>query len=612
MKRFLLFLLVFVIAISSLLIGCGKQDEKASTTTSTGSIEKSGAAISTEAYEKWEDSFEQAPNAELLPGQWKNSKKATDEYVFRTVPENIERPMVGKVYTVGYPIVKDKVTLKVFSIQDPNIQNIATNFMNVNLEKTTNVKIEWSLNSADTIVEKRNVLLASGDMPDIFFGTGLSNAELMNFGAKSQLLIPLNDLLDKFAPNFNKYASGWPVLKPLMTAPDGNIYSLAATYYNYQVSYATRSWLNTKWLNKVGLKMPTTTDEFEAVLKAFKTSDANGNGKADEIPYIGIPSSNGGWNADILNYLINPFIVNTLNHLLVTDGRVKYAPNEPEYKQALQWLNKLFNEKLIGVDVFTISADKAKQLGDNPGVEILGGFAGASCFDYMTDDAIKNPRVAEYGCMPPLKGPSGNSYTAYYPYSIITGVASISSMCKEPEIAIRWLDWFNSFEAELFNWYGHQGSDWDYANKGELTASGEQAIIKDIKMVNTSPQNTFLNPLGGNYIDVNFDYMYNDSNPLNYNNIVSKAVKEMYEGHQMKEVFPTGLTFANADDSNREAQIGTPLNEYVKQETAAFIIGKKNFDNDYNAYLKKLKDMGLDEYLQISQKQYDVFKNNMK
>lgn len=67
-----------------------------------------------------------------------------------------------------------------------------------------------------------------------------------------------------------------------MTAPDGHIYTIPYVCTDTTVGYSP--YINTKWLENVGMSTPTTTDEFEAVLKAFKEQDANGNGDAsDEI-----------------------------------------------------------------------------------------------------------------------------------------------------------------------------------------------------------------------------------------------------------------------------------------------------------------------------------------
>ena len=75
----------------------------------------------------------------------------------------------------------------------------------------------------------------------------------------------------------------------MITAPDGHIYSfpwieeLGAGKESIH-SVNDFPWINVEWLNKLGLKMPTTTEELKQVLIAFKTKDPNGNGKADEIP----------------------------------------------------------------------------------------------------------------------------------------------------------------------------------------------------------------------------------------------------------------------------------------------------------------------------------------
>jgi putative aldouronate transport system substrate-binding protein len=100
--------------------------------------------------------------------------------------------------------------------------------------------------------------------------------------------------------------------------------------------------------------MPTTTEEFYQVLKAFKERDPNGNGKADEIPYIGT-------NASLLNYpdafLMNAFIYNNYFqnnfHLMINNGKVDAAFNKPEWKEGVKYINKLFKEGLMPLETFT-------------------------------------------------------------------------------------------------------------------------------------------------------------------------------------------------------------------------------------------------------------------
>ena len=60
-------------------------------------------------------------------------------------------------------------------------------------------------------------------------------------------------------------------------------------------------WFNYDWLEKLGLEEPQTTEELYEVLKAFKTQDPNGNGKANEIPLTGSIE----WSCALEYYLMN-------------------------------------------------------------------------------------------------------------------------------------------------------------------------------------------------------------------------------------------------------------------------------------------------------------------
>lgn len=83
-----------------------------------------------------------------------------------------------------------------------------------------------------------------------------------------------------------------------ITAPDGNIYALPSINDCYHCSMAQKMWIYKPWLDKLGLDVPTTTDELYTVLKAFKDKDPNGNGKADEVPLTGAPRGS-GWYSSI-------------------------------------------------------------------------------------------------------------------------------------------------------------------------------------------------------------------------------------------------------------------------------------------------------------------------
>ena len=141
------------------------------------------------------------------------------------------------------------------------------------------VTIEWNCVSGDTLTEKKNLLLNSGnDLPDALMAAGLSNSELITYGS-SGMLIPLEGYInEETMPNLMKIVEKRPNLLAACTMPDGHIYGLPAisemgftakddgeNYYIGAIPQFTA--INTDWLEAVNMEMPTTVDELHDVLK---------------------------------------------------------------------------------------------------------------------------------------------------------------------------------------------------------------------------------------------------------------------------------------------------------------------------------------------------------
>lgn len=124
-----------------------------------------------------------------------------------------------------------------------------------------------------------NTMLASKVLPDIIHGTTSNLKDLGEMGG----LIPLEDLIDQYAPNVTKFFEECPEAKIAATASDGHIYFIPGSLSGTEKeAVPSKGWfMRTDWLEKLGLKAPTTVDEMYKVLTAFKTQDPNGNGKAE-------------------------------------------------------------------------------------------------------------------------------------------------------------------------------------------------------------------------------------------------------------------------------------------------------------------------------------------
>ena len=158
-------------------------------------------------------------------------------------------------------------------------------------------------------------------------------------------------------PNLAGYLEEHPDWKTAITAPDGNIYSLpsidATAYTADSIPYVNKDWA-AQVMQDLDLTQPMDLETFEALLTAFKNSDPNGNGKADEIPW-----SVGGNGVDFLRWsgsfgIFDSYSApNNTSHLYLDGDTVKYAPMQEGYKEFVKWLNGLWSKGLIDVEAFT-------------------------------------------------------------------------------------------------------------------------------------------------------------------------------------------------------------------------------------------------------------------
>lgn len=221
--------------------------------------------------------------------------------------------------------------------------------------EVANLDINWM--NIDTAVanEKIVLLLGGGDMPDAIMGyKGFSNALITKYGVEEGILYNFNDLLDSM-PSFSALLEAKPNVRAALTASDGGIYGLPRLA-DGDYSFPLRFFINAEWLEKADLEMPTTLDEFYQALCAFRDNDMDGDGDAtNEIPFSGAWSEGYSERAWMLNAF--GFSTSSSNTALYYDENDQaspaYIPYTAQYKEYLLYMNKLWNEGLLDLDMFT-------------------------------------------------------------------------------------------------------------------------------------------------------------------------------------------------------------------------------------------------------------------
>lgn len=227
------------------------------------------------------------------------------------------------------------------------------------LEEATNIKINW-IEISETSSEALNAILNSGDLPDAFVGLLSDDIIVQN----SSLFLPLNDLLDEYAPNtmafYNEFCPYW---KSYTTFPDGNIYGIMGSFLpKYDFYQPCLPFINKSWLERLNLEMPTTLEELTDVLMAFREQDANGNGDPhDEIP---MSFCNNHWNSQFMQLSAAfglPYVrVSETQHYLfdIQDGKVKATVNTQAFRDFLTWASKATSEGLINAEGFSMTEEQ--------------------------------------------------------------------------------------------------------------------------------------------------------------------------------------------------------------------------------------------------------------
>ncbi len=496
-----------------------------------------------------------------------------------------------------YPIVKEPVTLNIFVVLPEWVGDMATNKVTKWYEEKTNVKINWQRVSDKEGEQKMALLLASGsELPDAFMTWGMSQEQQIVYGQQG-VFLPINDLIKKHGFGIKKMFAHDKTVEKQVTAPDGKIYGLPKYAEQYHVKYPQKAWINEKWLNKLGLKAPTTTDELYNVLLAFKNGDPNGNGINDEIPFS---PSRGNFFGNLDGFLMNPFIYNDSprgDRLILENGKVISAFDKPEWKDGLRFIRKLYSEKLIDPESFVSDQSHIRMLVENEKGSRVGMITAGAVSQFA--DLTKTTKE-QYVALEPLVGPKGLKQTAHFPTVATQACFVITSNCKYPEVAFKWAD--GMYEDD-YEWRGEKDVDWKFADEGAIGLDGKPAKI-DVILPYGMPQNSWWAGVGPQFhIPNEKTSQAIDLSVWNLQKVLYDATRDKYEKHGRSEVLPP--LFYDADIVSEVAELKRAINDYVNESLARFVTGDLDLDKNWDQYINTLNSLGLQKYIEYIQEAYD-------
>lgn len=486
-------------------------------------------------------------------------------------------------YGSTYPIETEE-TLTYWMPMTANISTNAANYGDLpvaqELTKRTGIKVEYIHPSLTNAAEKFNLMVASGELADIIeYSWGYYGPSK---AIKDEIILPLNDLIDAYAPNLKKIFDEYPDIAREAKTDEGDYFTAGIVAIEDKLNTSGGLIIRQDWLDDLGLDMPETIPEWYEVLKAFKEK------KGATAP-LSVDASAAGQGA-----FVGAF--ETTYNFYLKDGKVVYGPMEPGFKEYLKTMNQWYNEGLFDNNFSTTDAQtiNANMLNGVTGVTYggLGGTMGALI------NASKDPSYKLSGApypthekgKTPMFGQTNPKFTAN---------AAISTKCKSPELAMKFLDYGYSEEGSLFMNFGTEGVSYEmkdgyptYTEEVTKNPSGltmAQALTKYCKAGQNGP------------ITQDLRYLEQYAGKPEQ----QQAWDNWYNTDAKKYVLPT--TYIAEDKSKEYATKLTDVSSYVNEMYIKFISGLEPIDNFDTTYMESLKKRGIEDLIAMRQEAYDNY-----
>ncbi|MBI9102760.1 MAG: extracellular solute-binding protein [Spirochaetales bacterium] len=499
--------------------------------------------------------------------------------------------MIGFCFAGGgqeeAPASDGPVNLNVWAVEAAEVTLDVENMANWKaVEEANGVNLNWEIISTTVKDEQFNLMLASGDLPDLiaYYEGKKGYSSINKFGSEGAFL-PVEDLVAEYAPHLKARILDDPKVRDVLTAADGHIYYIPMM----SALNAARGWfIRYDWLDKVGMDVPTTTDELYDVLVAFRDRDPNGNGEKDEIPMV----FRGRGDDSFYNLGALAYAFDADMGWVVRNGKVVYGPSEPQYKDFMAYIGKLYGEKLIDQELLTRSG--------NARDDLFGRNVSGAIHDWFASTASLNDKLAgEYPGFnlrhfaPPL-GTVDKPFTRIQMSTVRgDGGWTLSHTNPDPVATIKMIDFLFSPEGNLLMNFGVEGNTYTMQN-GKPVYTAE---------ITKNPEGLgFHEALVTNGLQWKVGFAQDIAYEQQFANEIATEARIDYMDNYIVEEFPV-LSFTEEEQiviNDKFSQIRS----YMLEMTALSMIGGLKADG-YDDAIAEFKRLGLDDVTSIYQAAYD-------
>lgn len=507
-----------------------------------------------------------------------------------------EEPVISDspVSTV-YPLTEDTVTLTAWSKFAPDFPQAITDFYDYSAlakaEEITGVHIDFvNGGSTDTIEQNWHIQIAAGDYCDIqqYVNNYYGDERAIEDG----IIIDVAPYLETLAPNYYALVnSDDEIRRNVVCNEDGEIGSF---YIIKEDSVSMFGMIiRQDWLDELGLAVPVTYDDCYDVLTAFKTEyDC-------KSPYL---LTEAGQDSSIISgYGVNGFNPQAMGaqhkYMYQVDGEVKMSVQQESYHDYLRMMHKWYQDGLISSDFTTQTANTFSEDFQKP---ITTGETGMfySMGNFMTTftDMATDPDFKLVGMNDPVLKEGDATHFRDTAKVLSTGVSmSVTTACEDPELAIRWCDFWYSYDGYMLWNYGIEGESYTLDDEGKVQ-------ITDLVI-----DNEWDAPASSAFMAYSmYCFTFASYVPL-------ERMTLFYTDEQLQtfDAWIVGdgdylLPTLNITDETYIFDC-SELETYVNESILKFIVGEMDVEDDWDTFQSNLLDLGADYILETYQTAYEDY-----
>lgn len=450
--------------------------------------------------------------------------------------------------------------------------------------KMTNISLKGTASPMETdSTEAFNLMIAGQDIPDIVGG----NRDLINQYGMEGAFMPLNDLIEEYAPDFKKILDENPDIKGAITAADGNIYQIPFVYE----SLVSEAWfVRQDWLDAVGMEAPTTVDELHDVLTAFVNEDPNGNGQKDEVGYFTRLTNTD----NVLKGLLSLFGIQDAWHT-DEEGNVGVGLYSEEYKEAIKSVSQWYADGLIDPEIFTRGSNARDILfPENNGGVIHDWIPSTTGYNEKLQESVPGFKVV--GILPPTDV-NGDQWEVEARARLSGAGWAIGANNEHPEETMKYMNFWWTEAGRRLQTYGVEGDTY--------TMVDGEPVYTDKVLNATNPINDYMRQIGGQIEDMAslHDNSYERFMSDEEGNRVTKMYEESGLVNKMNVKLPAvSFTQEELDVVNSKWQ---PCRNYMLEQLQKWTFDGSTIDAEFDQYMANLKSMGIEDVIAAYQSAYD-------